>query len=84
MKATALIAEDEPILAQALSSMLKRHWPDLTVLPVAADGGQAVDMALAYLNGEEPKFTDAATKTLNVPVKLVTPETLEEFKKNLK
>ena len=47
MKATALIAEDEPILAQALSSMLKRHWPDLTLLPVAADGGQAVDLALA-------------------------------------
>lgn len=49
MKATALIAEDEPILAQALSSMLKRHWPDLTVLPIAIDGGQAVDSALADL-----------------------------------
>lgn len=47
-------------------------------------GVSAVDMAWAYLNGEAPKFTDAATKTLNVPVKLVTPETLEEFKKNLK
>ena len=49
MNATALIAEDEPILAQALSNQLKRHWPELRLLPVATDGGQAVDMALADL-----------------------------------
>ena len=47
-------------------------------------GVAAVDMAWAYLNGEKPTFTDEATKTLNVPVTLVTPDTLEEFKKNLK
>lgn len=63
MKATALIAEDEPILAQALSSMLKRHWPDLTVLPVAADGGQAVDMALA--EWPEVMFMDIQMPYLN-------------------
>lgn len=49
MHATALIAEDEPILAQALSNQLGRHWPQLQLLPVATDGGQAVDTALAQL-----------------------------------
>jgi DNA-binding LytR/AlgR family response regulator len=49
MNATALIAEDEPILAQALSKQLQRHWPELQLLPVATDGGQAVDTALAEL-----------------------------------
>ncbi len=47
MTVTALIAEDEPILAQALSSMLQRQWPELNVLPIAMDGGDAVDLALA-------------------------------------
>jgi ribose transport system substrate-binding protein len=42
-------------------------------------GVVAVDMAWAYLSGETPKFTNAATKTVNVPVELVTPQTLPEF-----
>jgi DNA-binding LytR/AlgR family response regulator len=49
MNATALIAEDEPLLAQALSKQLQRHWPELQLLPVATDGGQAVEAALAEL-----------------------------------
>lgn len=49
MNATALIAEDEPILAQALSTMLLRLWPELHILPLAQDGGQAVEMALSHL-----------------------------------
>ena len=49
MNATALIAEDEPILAQALSSLLKRLWPELQLLPIAQDGDQAVSMALSEL-----------------------------------
>lgn len=49
MNATALIAEDEPILAQALSTMLLRLWPELTILPLAQDGGQAVEVALSSL-----------------------------------
>ncbi len=49
MNATALIAEDEPLLAQALSRQLQRHWPELRLLPLASDGGQAVDCALAEL-----------------------------------
>ncbi|HSI57444.1 MAG TPA: LytTR family DNA-binding domain-containing protein [Ideonella sp.] len=44
---TALIAEDEPLLAQALHAELARAWPVLTLLPVARDGDEAVEMALA-------------------------------------
>jgi DNA-binding LytR/AlgR family response regulator len=46
---TALIAEDEPVLAQALATMLGRLWPELRLLPMAEDGGQALDMTLAML-----------------------------------
>lgn len=49
MTVTALIAEDEPILAQALATLLRRLWPELRVLPIAEDGGRAVDMALSAL-----------------------------------
>jgi ribose transport system substrate-binding protein len=44
----------------------------------------AVDLAWAYLTGGTPEFTDAATKTVNVPVELVTPETLPEFMERVK
>jgi ribose transport system substrate-binding protein len=47
-------------------------------------GVVAVDMAWAYLSGETPRFTDAATKTVNVPVELVTPQTLPEFMDRVK
>lgn len=47
-------------------------------------GVVAVDMAWAYLNGQTPKFTDAAKKTVNVPVELVTPQTLPEFNERVK
>jgi DNA-binding LytR/AlgR family response regulator len=46
---TALIAEDEPLLAQALRNSLKRLWPDLRVLPSVPDGTQALEQALAEL-----------------------------------
>jgi DNA-binding LytR/AlgR family response regulator len=46
MNATALIAEDEPLLAQALQAELKRAWPELQVLGVAGDGQSAVTRAL--------------------------------------
>lgn len=49
MSPTALIAEDEPILAQALASLLKRLWPELTLLPSVQDGAQAVERALVDL-----------------------------------
>lgn len=49
MNATALIAEDEPVLAQALSTMLSRLWPELTLLTPAQDGAEAVTRAVAEL-----------------------------------
>jgi len=49
MSPTALIAEDEPLLAQALCAELQRSWPALTLLPVVADGISAVQVALQAL-----------------------------------
>ena len=43
----ALIAEDEPLLAQALQQMLAQQWPALQIQCVAADGISAVSQALA-------------------------------------
>ena len=43
---TALIAEDEPLLAQALRTELARAWPELQLLATAADGDEAVARAL--------------------------------------
>ena len=37
---TALIAEDEPLLAQALRAELARAWPELQVLELAVDAGR--------------------------------------------
>ena len=47
MIATALIAEDEPLLAQALQAELARAWPGLQVLATVGDGMSAVGRALA-------------------------------------
>ncbi|ODP30803.1 LytTR family DNA-binding domain-containing protein [Pandoraea sp. ISTKB] len=38
----ALIAEDEPLLADALRAMLAQAWPELQVLPDASDGTSAI------------------------------------------
>ena len=45
---TALIAEDEPLLAQALRAELVRAWPELTLLEHAVDGDDAVERALQH------------------------------------
>ncbi len=47
MHATALIAEDEPLLAAALQAELARDWPQLQVLATVGDGASAVAQALA-------------------------------------
>jgi DNA-binding LytR/AlgR family response regulator len=47
MSPTALIAEDEPLLAQALQVELGRAWPDMKVVACVADGASAVTQALA-------------------------------------
>jgi DNA-binding LytR/AlgR family response regulator len=44
---TALIAEDEPLLAQSLRDELARAWPELDIVAVVGDGASAVDRALA-------------------------------------
>jgi DNA-binding LytR/AlgR family response regulator len=44
---TALIAEDEPLLAAALQAELARLWPELQIAALAADGLAAATQALA-------------------------------------
>lgn len=46
MPTLALIAEDEPLLAQALRAELAALWPELALLPTAPDGETAVGLAL--------------------------------------
>ena len=45
---TALIAEDEPLLASALKAELARAWPELQVLATVGDGLSAVQLALRH------------------------------------
>ncbi|MFY7866079.1 LytR/AlgR family response regulator transcription factor [Roseateles sp.] len=46
MKHTALIAEDEALLAENLRQELTRLWPELEIVTMAAHGQAAVDAAL--------------------------------------
>lgn len=46
MNATALIAEDEPLLAENLRAELAAAWPALQVVAQAAHGAAAVELAL--------------------------------------
>jgi ribose transport system substrate-binding protein len=46
-------------------------------------GIDAVDLAWTYLNGRTPKFTISDSKTVSVPVELVTPDTLPAFVKRV-
>jgi DNA-binding LytR/AlgR family response regulator len=45
-RATAVIAEDEPLLAEQLRQELDRLWPQLEIVAVASNGLQALDAAL--------------------------------------
>ena len=47
MIATALIAEDEPLLADALAADLQRLWPQLRIVARESDGHGALAQALA-------------------------------------
>jgi DNA-binding LytR/AlgR family response regulator len=49
MIASALIAEDEPLLAQALQNELAALWPDLKVVSIAQNGIEAQRDLLALL-----------------------------------
>ena len=53
---TALIAEDEPLLAQALQQTLQHAWPELQLLATAPHGHAAVDLALQH--GPDVLFLD--------------------------
>jgi DNA-binding LytR/AlgR family response regulator len=44
---TAVIAEDEPVLARMLTRLLGQAWPELRIAGVAEDGLQATELALA-------------------------------------
>lgn len=63
MKARALIADDEHHLAEHLEAMLARAWPELDVLPIAANGLEALrtidDFApeVAFLDIRMPGLT---------------------------
>lgn len=45
---TALIAEDEPLLAQGLRADLQRLWPELDIVVLAGDGRTALHDALEH------------------------------------
>ncbi len=49
MHPTALIAEDEPLLALALRAELETAWPELEVVAIVGDGRSAVKEALRLL-----------------------------------
>jgi DNA-binding LytR/AlgR family response regulator len=44
---TALIAEDEPVIARMLTRLLEQTWPELRIVGVAEDGLRATELALA-------------------------------------
>ena len=46
---TAVIAEDEPVLARTLTRLLEQLWPELQIVGVADDGLRATELALASL-----------------------------------
>ena len=48
MKASAVIAEDEPLLAEGLRAELAALWPALEIAAVAGNGEAAVEQTLAH------------------------------------
>jgi DNA-binding LytR/AlgR family response regulator len=44
VRATALIADDEPLLREALVRLLARAWPELQVIAQARNGREAIEM----------------------------------------
>ena len=47
-RATALIAEDEPLMRERLKDKLREVWPELTVVAEAEDGDEAVALFEAH------------------------------------
>ena len=46
---TAVIAEDEPVLARTLTRLLEQVWPELRIVGMADDGLRAAQLALELL-----------------------------------
>jgi DNA-binding LytR/AlgR family response regulator len=46
---TAVIAEDEPVLARTLTRLLEQVWPELRIVGMADDGLRATELALESL-----------------------------------
>lgn len=64
--------------------LIEQGKQEATVAQDPFGQGQAlVDAALDLLDGKEPKFTDAASKTLEQPTTLVTKENLADFRAKL-
>ena len=53
---TAVIAEDEPVLARTLTRLLEQVWPELRIVGVADDGLRATELALEL--GPDVMFLD--------------------------
>jgi len=60
--ATALIAEDEPLLRAQLKARLGEAWPDLVIVAEAENGAQALDLA-------EEHRPDIAFLDIRMPVR---------------
>ena len=63
MNPAAIIAEDEPLLAQQLKALLARAWPELGIAGLAANGLEALEMIererpqVAFLDIRMPGLT---------------------------
>lgn len=63
MKLSAVIAEDEPLLAEQLKTSLARMWPELEIAGVAANGTEALALvqrlrpAIVFLDIRMPGLT---------------------------
>jgi YesN/AraC family two-component response regulator len=44
IRATALIADDEPLLREALARLLGAAWPALEIVAQARNGREAIDL----------------------------------------
>src|SRR5688572_6041527 len=49
VNATALIADDEPLLRDALARLLATAWPELQIVAQARNGREAIDLFDAHL-----------------------------------
>lgn len=72
-QATAIIADDEPLLREELAALLTRAWPELTVVAQARNGREAVELfeahspSICFLDVHMPGMTgiEAAQKIGN-------------------